>query len=73
LLFKSSNATLALLIALVSIALFGLVHTLLGSGRSVGAYILGALALIGCLLLVMVAVAGVGWAIDRIASRMKRK
>lgn len=67
--FKSPNVTLVLLIALVGVAFFGLVHAIIGSGRSVGAYILGALALIGCVVLVLVVVAAVGWLLDRIAER----
>ncbi len=70
--FKSSNAMLVVLIALVGIAFFGLVHAIIGSGRSVGAYVLGALALITCLVLILVMMAAVGWILDRIAERLKR-
>ncbi|MBS0232193.1 MAG: hypothetical protein JSR99_01770 [Proteobacteria bacterium] len=70
--FKSSNAMLVALIALVGIAFFGLVHTIIGSGRSFGAYILGVLALIACLVLILVVMAAVGWVLDRIADRLKR-
>ncbi len=70
--FKSPNATLVLLIALVGIAFFGLVHTIIGSGRSFGAYVLGALALVACMALIVLVVATVAWVLDRIADRIRK-
>lgn len=70
---KSPHVTVVLLLALISVALFGLVHALLGNGRSLGAYLLGALALLGCLGVVFATLAAIGWMVDWITNFLKKE
>lgn len=70
---KSPYAPLVLLVAFISVALFGLVHALLGNGRSLGAYLLGTLALLVCLGVVLAALTAIGWIVDWIANFLKNE
>jgi hypothetical protein len=70
--FKSSNAMLVVLIALVSVAFLGLVYSILGSGRSLGAYVIGVFGMLGCIGLVLVTFAAVGWVIDWFDRRLEK-
>lgn len=70
---KSPYATLVLLLAFINVALFGLVHAVLGNGRSFGAYLLGTLALLMCLGVVLAALTAIGWMVDWIVNFLKNE
>jgi hypothetical protein len=69
---RLSNAAILLSISLIAAAIAGLIHSVLGDGRSWGAYGLGALAFLVCFTVIVLAVAAIGWIIDHFASWLKR-
>lgn len=69
---RLSNAAILLFISLIAAAIAGLIHSVLGNGRSWGAYGLGALAFLGCFIVIVLAVAAFGWIIDHFSSWLKK-
>jgi hypothetical protein len=67
-----SNTALVLFSILMATAISGLIYFVLGGGRSLGAYVLGAAALLACFAIVVLMVAVFGWLADQITAWLQR-
>jgi hypothetical protein len=66
------DASYLLPLAFVCVAFFGIIHSVLGGGRSVAAYALGAIVLLACVALMLLVIVVVGWAVARITNWFQR-
>ena len=66
--FDSAKATYVLGVLFVAAGLWELDEIVLGDGRSLLAYLIGAAAILGCLLTIVVVLTVLGWLADRISN-----